>query len=66
MGTKMIKGQSLKSLSLLKTFYLSQIIISTIWGGGGKGGNLDNFSSEIGNIMICTDLLGAYHQTMVL
>ena len=52
MGTKMIKGQSLKSLSLLKTFYLSQIIISTV-GGGGKGGNLDNFSSEIGNIMIC-------------
>ena len=53
MGTKMIKGQSLKSLSLLKTFYLSQIITSTVWGGGAKGGNLDNFSSEIGNIMIC-------------
>ena len=52
MGTKMIKGQSLMSLSLLKTFYLSQIMISTIWGGP-KGGNLDNFSSEIGNIMIC-------------
>ena len=53
MGTKMIKGQSLKSLSLLKTLYLSQIMISRIWGGGPKGGNLDNFSSEIGNIMIC-------------
>ena len=44
MGTKMIKGQSLKSLSLFKTFYLSQIMISTIWGGGAKDGNLDNFS----------------------
>ena len=36
MGTKMIKGQSLKSLSLLKTLYLSQIMISRIWGGGQK------------------------------
>ena len=52
MGTKMIKGQSLKSLSLLKTFYLiTDHDFDNL--GGPKGGNLDNFSSEIGNIMIC-------------
>ena len=51
MGTKMIRGSSLKSLSLLRTFYPSQIMILTI--SGAKGCNLDNFSSEIGKIMIC-------------
>ena len=50
MGTKMLKGPSQKSLSLLRTFYLIQIIILTI--SGGKGSYLDNFSSESGKIMI--------------
>ena len=40
MGTKMLRGPSLKSLSLLRTFYLIQIIILTI--SGGKGSYLDN------------------------
>ena len=50
MGTKMLRGPSLKSLSLLRTFYLLQIMILAI--SGGKGCNLDNFSSESGEIMI--------------
>ena len=57
MGTKMLKSPSLKSLSLLRTVYLLQIMILTIPGGGGgeteKGCYLDNFSSESGKIMIC-------------
>ena len=46
MGTKMLRGPSLKSLSLLRTFYLLQIMILTI--SGEKGCYLDNFSSQSG------------------
>ena len=53
MGTKMLRGPSLKSLSLIRTFCLLQIMILTISGGGGKGCYLDNFSSKSGKIMIC-------------
>ena len=52
MGTKMLRGPSLKSLSLLRTVCLLQIMILTI-SGGGKGCYLDNFSSKSGKIMIC-------------
>ena len=51
MGTKMLRGPSLKSLSLLRTFYLLQIMILTI--SGEQGFYLDNFNSESGKIMIC-------------
>ena len=52
MGTKMIKR------SISKEFKPTQNLISITDHdfdnmGGPKGGNLDNFSSEIGNIMIC-------------
>ena len=53
MGTKMLRGPSLKSLSLLRTVCLLQIMILTISGGGVKGCYLDNFSSKSGKIMIC-------------
>ena len=42
MGTKMLRGPSLKSLSLLRTFYLLQIMILTI--SGGKGCDLDDLA----------------------
>ena len=49
----MLRGPSLKSLTLLRTFYLLQIMISTILGSEEKGSYLDNFSSESGKIIIC-------------
>ena len=45
----MLRGPSLTSLSLLRTFYLLQIMILTI--SGEKGCYLDNFSSESGKIL---------------
>ena len=47
----MLRGPSLRSLTLLRTFYLLQIMILTILGE--KGSYLDNVSSESGKIIIC-------------
>ena len=47
----MLRGPSLKILSLLRTFYLLQIMILTI--SGEKYCYLDNFSSKSGKITIC-------------
>ena len=49
MGTKMLRGPSLKSLSLLRTLYLLHIKILKV--SGEKGCYLDNFSSESGKII---------------
>ena len=53
MGTKMLKGPSLKTKKFKPTQNLLPITDHDFDSFAGKGCYLDNFSSESGKIMIC-------------